>query len=108
MAPVDRPVSNSNLTVTGATGGGATQTAGAASGSAPPMPIAAPPPTALSLELRDLLDPATLADIRRLEAAKAQGGSVQALERAVAALRARADALDAEARAMRQSARTPR
>jgi len=33
---------------------------------------------------------------------------VQALERAVAALRARADALDRQARAMRQTARTPR
>jgi hypothetical protein len=62
--------------------------------------------TSLSLELRDLLDPATLADIRRLEGtgAKAPTGSLEALERAVAALRARADTLDAAARAMRASA----
>ncbi|HVV52055.1 MAG TPA: hypothetical protein VHO06_20475, partial [Polyangia bacterium] len=59
-------------------------------------------------ELRDLLDPATVADIRRLEGAKAQGGSIPALERAVSALRARADALDGAARAMREAARTPR
>ncbi len=59
-----------------------------------------------ALELRDLLDPATLADIRRLEGtgARAPTGSLEALERAVAALRARADTLDAAARAMRASA----
>jgi hypothetical protein len=113
MTPADRPVvgnssGNSNVTGGASPGSGVVQTAGAAPGSAPPTPIAAQPPTALSLELRDLLDPATLADIRRLEAARTQGGSVQALERAVAALRARAEALDGEARAMRQSARTPR
>ncbi|HMC93955.1 MAG TPA: hypothetical protein VKO16_04210, partial [Polyangia bacterium] len=59
----------------------------------------------LAVELRDLLDPATVADIRRLEGPKAPAGSVPALERAVAALRARADSLDAAARAMRASAR---
>jgi hypothetical protein len=59
----------------------------------------------LAVELRDLLDPATVADIRRLEGTKAPAGSVPALERAVAALRARADSLDAAARAMRASAR---
>jgi hypothetical protein len=35
----------------------------------------------------DLLDPTTVADIRRLEGTKSQASSVQALERAVAALR---------------------
>jgi hypothetical protein len=58
----------------------------------------------LAVELRDLLDPATVADVRRLEGSKAPSGSVPALERAVAALRAQADALDARARAMRAAA----
>jgi hypothetical protein len=61
------------------------------------------PPT-LAVELRDLLDPTTVADIHRLEGTKAPSGSVPALERAVAALRAQADGLDAQARAMRAAA----
>jgi hypothetical protein len=101
----DRPVTGSGQV--GISTSGATPSAGPAGGT-PPMPLAMPPATALSLELRDLLDPATVADIRRLEGAKAAGGSLQALERAVAALHARADALDAQARTMRQTARTPR
>jgi hypothetical protein len=96
----DRPVTTSGNT--------AVQPAGAPAGGAPPTPLTGPPPTALSLELRDLLDPATVADIRRLEGAKSQVSSVQALQRAVAALRARADALGGQARAMRQTAGTPR
>ena len=101
--PIDHP--GSSLTISTSVGNSpATQSAG----SAPPTPLTGPPPTALSLELRDLLDPATVADIRRLEGAKSQAASVQALERAVAALRARADALDGQARAMRQTARMPR
>jgi len=59
----------------------------------------------LSNQLRDLLDTATLSDIRRLETAGAGGGSPQALERAAAALRARADWLDAQSRAMRAKAK---
>jgi hypothetical protein len=73
-----------------------------------PTPIAGTPTTALSLELRDLLDPATVADIHRLEGAKGPTASVQALEHAVSALRARAETLDGQARTMRQAARTPR
>ncbi len=73
-----------------------------------PLPVSggtgAAMPT-LAVELRDLLDPTTVADIRRLEGTKAPAGSVPALERAVAALRARADSLDTAARAMRASAR---
>ncbi|HMF42492.1 MAG TPA: hypothetical protein VKQ32_17585 [Polyangia bacterium] len=61
---------------------------------------AAPP----SIQLRDLLDTATLTDLRRLEASGAAIGSPQALERAAAALRARADWLDAQSRAMRTRA----
>jgi hypothetical protein len=87
---------------------GASQQTTGAPASPPPTPLAGPPATALSLELRDLLDPATVAEIRRLEGAKSQAASVQALERAVAALRARATSLDGQARAMRQSARAPR
>jgi len=59
----------------------------------------------LSTQLRDLLDQATLTDIRRLETAGAAGGSPQALERAASALRARADWLEAQSRAMRAKAR---
>jgi hypothetical protein len=90
------------------------QVAGAPTSLAPsPTPLPTPSPSqnlgtaALSVELRDLLDPATVADIRRLEGTKTPSGSVQALERAVAALRARADALDTAAGAMRASGRAP-
>ncbi len=93
---------------TSSPGSSAPQSSTILAGSAPPTPLTGPPATALSLELRDLLDPATVADIRRLEGAKSQAPSVRALERAVAALRARAAALDGQARAMRQTARTPR
>lgn len=121
----ERP--NVSVTGTGATTGTGSTGAGAASGTANgatglspansgaiqtaagmPTPLAGTPATALSLELRDLLDPATVADIRRLEGAKGPAASVQALERAVAALRARAQTLDGQARTMRAAARTPR
>ena len=101
--PIDRP--GASLTTSGAS---APQTVATPAGSAPPTPLTGPPPTSLSLELRDLLDPATVADIRRVEGTKSQASSVQALQRAVAALRARAAALDDQARAMRQTAGTPR
>ena len=101
--PIDRP--GVSLTTSGAS---APQTVATPAGSAPPTPLTGPPPTSLSLELRDLLDPATVADIRRVEGTKSQASSVQALQRAVAALRARAAALDDQARAMRQTAGTPR
>ena len=105
--PVDRP--GGSLTTSSTPGvTSAPQATATPAGSAPPTPLTGPAPTALSLELRDLLDPATVADIRRLEGTKSQASSVQALERAVAALRARADALGGQERAMRQSARTPR
>jgi hypothetical protein len=101
--PVERP----GVGVTGSPASTGNNAATTSAGSTPPTPLTGPPPTALSLELRDLLDPATVADIRRLEGAKPQAASVQVLERAVAALRARAAALDGQARAMRQTARTP-
>ncbi|HEY7373529.1 MAG TPA: hypothetical protein VIF57_15320 [Polyangia bacterium] len=59
----------------------------------------APPP------LRDPLDTATLMEIRRLETSGITVGSATALEHAAAALRARADWLDAQSRAMRAKAR---
>jgi hypothetical protein len=62
--------------------------------------------TPASAQLRDLLDTATLTEIRRLEAAGAAIGSPQTLDRVAAALRARADWLDAQARAMRAKAHT--
>ena len=101
--PVDHP--GGSLT-TGSTS--TPQTTATPPGSTPPTPLTGPPPTSLSLELRDLLDPATVADIRRVEGTKSQASSVQALQRAVAALRARAAALDDQARAMRRTAGTPR
>jgi len=60
--------------------------------------------TSLSVQLRDLLDTATLADIRKLEATGAGSASPQALDRAATALRARADWLEAQSRAMRARA----
>jgi hypothetical protein len=60
--------------------------------------------TPASVQLRDLLDTATLTDIRRLETSGTAGASPQALERAAAALRARADWLDGQSRAMRAKA----
>jgi len=66
------------------------------------LPERSSPP--LSVQLRDLLDTATLTDVRRVEAAGAAAASPQALERAAAALRARADWLDGQSRAMRARA----
>jgi hypothetical protein len=85
-----------------ATGGGTPTTA------APNLPPAAPAPvlSSLSLQFRDLLDTATLAEIRRLEGTGASG-TLQALDRASTALRARADELDARARGMRATRKQP-
>jgi uncharacterized protein YhaN len=73
------------------------------SGPPPPTPTASgvSPFATPSIQLRDLLDTSTLADIRRLERAGTPSGSIQALERAAAALQARAADLDARSRAMR-------
>ena len=88
----------------GATTGPAISGAGTSVGTPPaPAPTAGPQEAAPSAQLHDLLDTATLADLRRLEGHSA-GTSPQALERAAAALRARAAELDARARAMRAQA----
>jgi hypothetical protein len=67
----------------------------------PPERTAAAP---LSVQLRDMLDTAALTDIRRLETSGAGATSPQTLERAAAALKARADWLEAQSRAMRAKA----
>ncbi len=58
----------------------------------------------LSVQLRDMLDTAALTDIRRLETSGAGAASPQTLDRAAAALKTRADWLDAQSRAMRAKA----
>jgi len=82
-------------------------TPGSLSGAAPPTNsnTTASAPLSSVQQLRDLLDTATLTDIRRLETSGTGAGSLQALERAAAALRARADWLDGQSRAMRAKAR---
>jgi hypothetical protein len=92
----------------GGTLGPAISTPGAsASGGTLFGPLSEPAPmtqeAAPSVQLHDLLDTATLTDLRRLEGRSA-GTSSQALERAAAALRVRAAELDARARAMRAQA----
>ncbi|HSZ80653.1 MAG TPA: hypothetical protein VLA14_00145 [Polyangia bacterium] len=81
------------------------------SGIAVSSPTAAPTPTsgaasdsaALSVQLRDLVDATTLAEIQHLEASAGPGASTDALERAGAALKARADRLRQQAAALRAS-----
>jgi hypothetical protein len=86
-----------------------TATPAAPSGSAVSSPTAAPTPTsasdvgALSVQLRDLLDPTTLAEIQRLETTGGARTSSEALERAGAALKARAERLRQQAAALRAS-----
>lgn len=55
----------------------------------------------LSTQLRDVLDAGALADIRRLEGTGAPGSSIAAMERAIAALKARAERLQAQSDALR-------
>jgi hypothetical protein len=98
----------------GATLGPASSSSNSASGA--PMgvatsPPAAPTPTsnaasdnaALSVQLRDLVDATTLAEIQHLEASTGPGASTDALERAGAALKARAERLRQQAAALRAS-----
>jgi hypothetical protein len=61
----------------------------------------------LSVQLRDLLDPATLAEIQRLEAAGGANSGFEALERAGAALKARADRLAQQASSLRAREHVP-
>jgi hypothetical protein len=78
------------------------------SGVAVTSPHMTPSPTglgavegALSSQLRDLLDPTTLAEIQRLEATGGAMSNFEALERAGAALKARAERLAQQAATLR-------
>ena len=101
--PLTPNVGGQSAGVTGASNKNGTDSSGSV---APPTVLTpnAAGSAPLSTQLRDLLDPATLTDIRRLETAGTAGGSPQALERAAAALRARAEWLDGQSRAMRAKA----
>jgi hypothetical protein len=68
-----------------------------------PAPTSVSDSAALSVQLRDLLDPTTLAEIQRLETTGGAGASTEALERAGAALKTRADRLRQQAAALRAS-----
>jgi hypothetical protein len=106
------------MTGSTAPGGGGTPvqtTIGGARGAV--APPAAPTPaggsgaadgTPLSVQLRDVLDPATLGELRRLESSGAPRAGVEALERAAAALKARADKLQAQSQSLRAHAHDPR
>ena len=72
-----------------------------------PAPTSVSDATALSVQLRDLLDPTTLAEIQRLETTGAVGSSSEALERAGAALKARAERLRQQAAALRAGEHAP-
>ncbi len=61
--------------------------------------------TTLTSTVRTLLDPQTLAEIRRLETSGKPLADVEAMERAAVALRARAEALQAQSRDLRARAR---
>jgi hypothetical protein len=112
VTPASAPLAPTPLTPTG--GGQPAGITGASNKNGTDSPGSLPSPTILtptttgsaplSTQLRDLLDPATLTDIRRLETTGTAGGSPQALERAAAGLRARADWLDGQSRAMRAKA----
>ena len=70
-------------------------------GAAPPTALS--DSSALSVQLRDLLDATTLAEIQRLETTGGSAAGTEALERAGAALKARAERLRQQAAALRAS-----
>jgi hypothetical protein len=71
-----------------------------------PVPASADAPGSVASQLRGAVDAATLEEIRKLEAPRSPAASIQAMERALEALRARATQLDTEARALRRRARS--
>jgi hypothetical protein len=88
-----------------------TTTQGAGSAVLPPKSLPSPTgafsgteSSALSVQLRDLLDPTTLSEIQRLELTGGSNGVVDALERASVGLKARADYLARQAATLRASA----
>jgi len=95
---------------TGLTAGDASTKGATASGAATVLPPSAngaeSSSPALSLQLRDALDPATLGDLRRLEASGQSADRVRAYRRAIDALKAEQATLDAEASGLRAKARS--
>jgi hypothetical protein len=71
---------------------------------APPAAVGGPSATAIPAQLRAFLDPATAAELRRLEVAGLAGADPASVERVAAALRARAQHLSGQARDLRQKA----
>jgi hypothetical protein len=74
----------------------------------PTVEVAGPPPqptSALSTQLRTLLDPATLSEVQRLERSGRPITDPETLDRLAAALRQRAQALDGQAKSLRAQAR---
>lgn len=103
---------------TSTSGGGArvvgtTASDGAPAGSPAAEATSAPPAggtvapaqatSAVTMQMKALLDPQTLAEVRRLEGAGDARASAEALEKAAAALRARAAKLEADSRALREA-----
>lgn len=79
-------------------------------GSSANMPSSIPgapatPASAVSVQLRSLLDPAALADVQRLERAGNPRSDADVLERAASALRARSRLLQAQAKDLRAKAK---
>lgn len=110
------PGSSTSVPVLGgaqAPGAGPATSTGTGSSAAVSAPKLGPTPattgtpttdTALSVQLRDLLDPTTLAELQRLEATGGTMNGYEALERAGAALKARADRLGQQAASLRARA----
>jgi hypothetical protein len=79
----------------------ATDHAAAGGATTPPFPAG----TASAVQVRDVLDPSTSAQVRRNDAAAPVPTDLPAMERQLAALKARAQHLDAQAQALRARAR---
>ena len=90
--------------VADSTGGSATTPARIPIGSASDTDGA----NSVASQFRGILDATTLAEIRRLEAPGSPSGNLQAMERALSVLRARASELEATAVSLRKRARNPR
>ena len=97
QVPVTAPRTGSN----GPTSVTTTDHAAAGGATTPPTPVG----TASAAQLRDVLDPSTSAQVRRNEAAAPLPTDLPSMERQLAALKARAQHLDAQAQALRARAR---
>jgi hypothetical protein len=85
------------------TGTGSSSVSAPALGPTPTSPAA--DGLSLSTQLRDLLDPTTLAELQRLESTRGVTNNYEALERAGAALKARAERMARDAAALRARSR---